>query len=162
MSLLHSGFSIVTYGLGSKKSLIHDFHAAFLSGERTRYQQSKTSTMVVFVVGFTWLKNVPKIVAYEQLPTYDIKQDPGWLNNALYHFLIDLICQLPRLGLVLVWPWLIVSNLKGIKRRMIDIGKKITFYFLQNVWKCTVFSHLHLKFAKSAIMTQKNIMGICS
>ena len=27
----------------------------------------------------------------------------------------------------------------GIKRRMIDIGKKITFYFLQNVWKCTVF-----------------------
>ncbi len=27
----------------------------------------------------------------------------------------------------------------GITRRMIDIGKKITFYFLQNVWKCTVF-----------------------
>jgi hypothetical protein len=26
-----------------------------------------------------------------------------------------------------------VSNLMGIKRRMIDIGKKITFYFLQNV-----------------------------
>ncbi len=43
----------------------------------------------------------------------------------------------------------------GITRRMIDIGKKITFYFLQNVWKCTVFSHLHFKFAKSAIMTQK-------
>ena len=32
MSLLHSGFSIVTYGLGSKKSLIHDFHEAYLSG----------------------------------------------------------------------------------------------------------------------------------
>ncbi len=27
----------------------------------------------------------------------------------------------------------------GITRRMIDISKKITFYFLQNVWKCTVF-----------------------
>jgi hypothetical protein len=26
-----------------------------------------------------------------------------------------------------------VSNLMGIKHRMIDIGKKITFYFLQNV-----------------------------
>jgi hypothetical protein len=26
-----------------------------------------------------------------------------------------------------------VSNLMGIKRRMIDFGKKITFYFLQNV-----------------------------
>jgi hypothetical protein len=25
-----------------------------------------------------------------------------------------------------------VSNLMGITRRMIDIGKKITFYFLQN------------------------------
>jgi hypothetical protein len=31
-----------------------------------------------------------------------------------------------------------VSNLMGIKRRMIDIGKKITFFFLQNAWKCTV------------------------
>ncbi len=26
-----------------------------------------------------------------------------------------------------------VSNLMGITRRMIDIGKKMTFYFLQNV-----------------------------
>jgi hypothetical protein len=26
-----------------------------------------------------------------------------------------------------------VSNLMGIKRRMIDIWKKITFYFLKNV-----------------------------
>jgi hypothetical protein len=48
-----------------------------------------------------------------------------------------------------------VSNLMGITRRKIDIGKLITFYFLQNVSKCTVFSHLHLKYAKSAIMTQK-------
>ncbi len=43
----------------------------------------------------------------------------------------------------------------GITRRMIDIGKKITFYFLQNVWNLQFFSHLHLKYAKSAIMTQK-------
>jgi hypothetical protein len=35
---------------------------------------------------------------------------------------------------------------------MIDIGKKITFYFLQNV---QFFSHLHFKIAKSANMTQK-------
>jgi hypothetical protein len=40
----------------------------------------------------------------------------------------------------------------GITWRKIDIGKKITFYFLQNV---QFFSHLHLKYAKSAIMTQK-------
>ena len=43
----------------------------------------------------------------------------------------------------------------GITQRMIDIGKKITFYFLQNVRKCTVFSHLHFKISKSALMTQK-------
>ncbi len=49
---------------------------------------------------------------------------------------------------------------------MIDIGKKITFYFLPNVRKCTVFSDLHLKYAKSAILAPtifffKNInMGI--
>jgi hypothetical protein len=44
------------------------------------------------------------------------------------------------------------SYLMGIKRRMIDIGK-ITFKFLQKCWKKDSFSHLHLKFAKSAIMT---------
>jgi hypothetical protein len=37
---------------------------------------------------------------------------------------------------------------------MIEIGKKITFYFLQNVRKCTIFSHLNFKIAKSAIMGQ--------
>jgi len=31
MSLLHRGFNIITYGLGSKKSLIHEFHQEFLS-----------------------------------------------------------------------------------------------------------------------------------
>jgi len=31
LSLLHRGFNIVTYGLGSKKSLIQDFHSSFLS-----------------------------------------------------------------------------------------------------------------------------------
>ncbi len=41
-----------------------------------------------------------------------------------------------------------VSNLMGIKRRMIDIGKKITFYFLQNVWKCTVFFAFAFKVCK--------------
>jgi hypothetical protein len=49
-----------------------------------------------------------------------------------------------------------VSNFIGIKRRMIDMGKKIIIFYLQNVKKCTVFSHLHLKFPKSAIMTRTN------
>ncbi len=47
------------------------------------------------------------------------------------------------------------SNLMGIKRRMIDIGKKITFYFCKMFENVQFFSHLHLKYAKSAIMTQK-------
>ncbi len=38
---------------------------------------------------------------------------------------------------------------------MIDIGKKISFYFLQNVWKCTVFFAFAFKSSKSANMTQK-------
>jgi hypothetical protein len=41
----------------------------------------------------------------------------------------------------------------GITRRLIDIGKKITFYFLKMY---SFFLHLHFKIAKSAIMTQKN------
>ncbi len=49
-----------------------------------------------------------------------------------------------------------VSNLMGITRRMIDIGKKITFYFLLNVWTCTVFSHLHFKIA-NVLLWPKNI-----
>jgi hypothetical protein len=43
----------------------------------------------------------------------------------------------------------------GIKRRMIDIVKKITFYFCKMFENVQFFSHLHLKYAKSAIMTQK-------
>ncbi len=46
-------------------------------------------------------------------------------------------------------------NLIGIKRRMIDIGKKKLFTFCKMFDNVEFFSHLHLKFAKSAIMTQK-------
>jgi hypothetical protein len=59
-----------------------------------------------------------------------------------------------------------VSNLMGITRRKIDIGKKITFYFQQMFQNVQFFSHLHLKYAKSDIITQKKfslkniIMGI--
>ncbi len=48
-----------------------------------------------------------------------------------------------------------VSSLMGIKRRMIDIGKKITFYFLQNVWKCTVFFAFAFKVCKKCYYDPK-------
>jgi hypothetical protein len=48
-----------------------------------------------------------------------------------------------------------VSNLMGIKRRMIDIGKKITFYFLQNVWKCTDFFAFAFKLCKKCSYVPK-------
>ena len=35
LSLLHRGFNIVTYGLGSKKSLLHQFHDQHLTGKDT-------------------------------------------------------------------------------------------------------------------------------
>jgi hypothetical protein len=38
---------------------------------------------------------------------------------------------------------------------MMDNGKKITFYFCKMFENIQFFSHLHLKYAKSAIMTQK-------
>jgi hypothetical protein len=38
---------------------------------------------------------------------------------------------------------------------MIDIGKKITFTFCKMFENVQFFSHLHLKYAKSAHMTQK-------
>jgi hypothetical protein len=46
-----------------------------------------------------------------------------------------------------------VSNLMGITRRMIDIGKKITFTFCKMFENVQFFSHLHFKIAKSAIIT---------
>jgi hypothetical protein len=49
-----------------------------------------------------------------------------------------------------------VSNLMGITRRIIDIGKKITFYFLQNVWKCTVFFAFAFKVWKKCCYDPKN------
>ncbi len=48
-----------------------------------------------------------------------------------------------------------VSNLMGIKRRMIDIDKKITFYFLQNVWKCTDFFAFAFKVCKKCYYDPK-------
>jgi hypothetical protein len=49
-----------------------------------------------------------------------------------------------------------VSNWMGIKRRMIDIGKKITFYFYQNVWKCTDFFAFAFKVCKKCNYDPKN------
>ncbi len=43
---------------------------------------------------------------------------------------------------------------------MIDIGKKITLLFAKCL-KMYSFSHLYLKFAKSAIMTQKKFFLKC-
>jgi hypothetical protein len=43
----------------------------------------------------------------------------------------------------------------GIKRRMIDIGKKKLFTFCKMFENVQFFSHLPLKYAKSADMTQK-------
>jgi hypothetical protein len=43
----------------------------------------------------------------------------------------------------------------GIKWRMIAIGKKITFYFLQNVWKCTVFFAFAFKVCKKCYYDPK-------
>jgi hypothetical protein len=40
---------------------------------------------------------------------------------------------------------------------MIDIGKKISFYFFKMFENVQFFSHSHFKIAKSAIMTQKKI-----
>ncbi len=40
---------------------------------------------------------------------------------------------------------------------MIDIGKKITFYFLQNVWKCTVFFAFAFEDGKKCYYDQKKI-----
>ncbi len=39
---------------------------------------------------------------------------------------------------------------------MIDIGKKITFYFMQNVWKCTVFFAFRIKVCKKCYYEPKN------
>jgi hypothetical protein len=51
-----------------------------------------------------------------------------------------------------------VSNLMGLKRRrMIDIGKKVTFYFLQKILKVYSF-FAFAKFAKIVIVTQANFI----
>jgi hypothetical protein len=39
---------------------------------------------------------------------------------------------------------------------MIDIGKKLLFTFCKMFENVQFFSHLHLKYAKSAFMTQQN------
>ena len=36
-----------------------------------------------------------------------------------------------------------------------DIGKRMSYYLLKNVWKCTVFCKLAIKVSKKCYMTQK-------
>ena len=42
---------------------------------------------------------------------------------------------------------------------MIDIGKKITFYFLHNVWKCTVFFAIAFKVCKKVLLWPKKFFS---
>ncbi len=50
-----------------------------------------------------------------------------------------------------------VSNLMGIKRRMMDIGKKITFYFLQNdCLKMYSFFRICIKCMQKVLLWPKN------
>ncbi len=46
-------------------------------------------------------------------------------------------------------------NFNRNQTEIIRYCQKITFYFLQNVWKCTVFSHLHLKYTKMLLWPKK-------
>jgi hypothetical protein len=45
----------------------------------------------------------------------------------------------------------------GIKRRIIDNSKKITFYFFKNVGKCTVFFAFAFKVCKKCYYDPKKI-----
>jgi hypothetical protein len=76
------------------------------------------------------------------------------LSIAAYTALI-IVCLQPHFVSICAVGDFNVSNLMGIKRRMIDIGKKQLFTFCKMFENVQFFSHLHLKYAKSAIMTQK-------
>jgi hypothetical protein len=59
-----------------------------------------------------------------------------WVGRALHSF--EFLVNKPRkTGVCSIRARTVggfnVSNLMGIKRRMIDVGKKKTFFFLQNV-----------------------------
>jgi hypothetical protein len=49
-------------------------------------------------------------------------------------------------------------KLNGTQTENERYWQKINFTFCKKILKCTVFSHLLLKFAKSAIMTRKHIV----
>ncbi len=48
---------------------------------------------------------------------------------------------------------ILLFNFNGIQTENDSSWQKISFHFLKNVWKCSVFEHMHLKLAKSANMT---------
>ncbi len=58
----------------------------------------------------------------------------------------------------------LANTFNGIKWKMIDIAKKMTIYFFQNVWKCTVFAFAFQVFKKCSydpkIFSQKILIWV--
>jgi hypothetical protein len=74
-----------------------------------------------------------------------------WCSDSLPFLMGHLgVRALAGFNFILFW------NFNRITRRMIDIDKKITFYFLQNVWKCTVFFAFAFKVCKKCYYGPEN------
>jgi hypothetical protein len=54
------------------------------------------------------------------------------------------------------WPMPSIINYILIETENDSYWQKISFHFLQNIWKCSVFEHLHI-FAKSTNLTPKYV-----
>ncbi len=54
------------------------------------------------------------------------------------------------------WPMPSIINYIWIQTENDSYWQKWSFYFLQNIWKCSVFEHLHI-FAKSTNLTPKYV-----
>jgi len=139
LSLLHRGYSVVCYGLGSKKSLLHDFHEDFLLDRDCVVVNGFFPSLTVKQILATITEDILEIEGnfsstsehVEEIfssitsdiyllihnidgPTLRTSKVQATLANLASHPLIHLVCSIDHINAPLIWDQHCLSKLNFI------------------------------------------------
>ena len=139
LSLLHRGFSIVCYGLGSKKSLLHDFHERLLANRDTVVVNGFFPSLTIKQILGTISEDILGIIGnfsstsehLEEIfsalttdiyilihnidgPTLRTNKVQSALASLASHPLVHLVCSIDHINAPLIWDQQCLSKLNFI------------------------------------------------
>jgi len=139
LSLLHRGFSIVCYGLGSKKSLLHDFHERLLINRDTVVVNGFFPSLTIKQILGTISEDILGIIGnfsstsehLEEIfsalttdiyilihnidgPTLRTNKVQSALASLASHPLVHLVCSIDHINAPLIWDQQCLSKLNFI------------------------------------------------